>query len=158
MQQAPKPVAPLLRKVMVCVDESDAAEKAFRKAASLVQGGEGEVIVLHVAEIMEPKLNALSLLNPLEDNMQFINKIEQREKAQEIKKKYETLFDEVPTVKTLFCAVCYRCLTSLRKQERFTFVNLEYPSAREGICKQVDEFGDLDLLVLGSRGAGLLTR
>jgi len=142
-----------LRKVMVCVDESAAAEKAFRKAAGLVQGGEGELIVLHVAEIMEPKLNALSLLNPLEDNMQFINKIEQREKAQEIKKKYEALFDEVPTVSLLFIAI-----NLTLPQERFTFVNLEHPSAREGICKQVDEFGDLDLLILGSRGAGLLTR
>jgi nucleotide-binding universal stress UspA family protein len=43
-------------------------------------------------------------------------------------------------------------------QERFTYENKEAQSAREAICEELEKLGNVDLVVLGTRGLGVVSR
>eukprot|EP01087_Luapelamoeba_hula_P013997 TRINITY_DN4044_c0_g1_i1.p1 TRINITY_DN4044_c0_g1~~TRINITY_DN4044_c0_g1_i1.p1 ORF type:complete len:241 (+),score=44.39 TRINITY_DN4044_c0_g1_i1:103-723(+) len=146
---APSPAIPrkssLLTKVMVGVDDSESSERAFRKAVRLVDGNAGEVYVVHVAELVthpmedHPATALASIVNPLEDRLEYVNALEQREKARRVQAKYEKLFDEV-------------------SQDRFTYISVEAPSAKEALCAKAKEIGDIELLIIGASSSSVITR
>jgi hypothetical protein len=43
-------------------------------------------------------------------------------------------------------------------QERFTYENKEAQSAREAICEELEKLGNVDLVVMGTRGLGVVSR
>ena len=43
-------------------------------------------------------------------------------------------------------------------QERFTYENKDAQSAREAICEELEKLGNVDLVVMGTRGLGVVSR
>ncbi|KAL6062836.1 hypothetical protein QOT17_003873 [Balamuthia mandrillaris] len=136
-----------MRKVLACIDGSEASGRAFERALQLVDKEKGELIAVHVMEVFTPEETSsplttfLKLFNPLEDRMEHLNNVMEKEKAEELEQNYRGMFQ----------------LASSQLKDRFTYTTIESPDAREAICKLIPDH-DIDLCVMGSRGTGSLER
>jgi len=90
-----------------------------------------ELFLAHVIEINEP-----SILDPFHDRIDFLVNLELKEKAKEIKEKYES-----------FCS---------QNNIKHTYVESS-GDARVQLCKLVNDL-KIDNLVIGARGTGILKK
>ncbi|ELR21978.1 universal stress domain containing protein [Acanthamoeba castellanii str. Neff] len=122
-------------KVVVAVDNSSSAERAFKRAVE-VMGGRGSLVVLHVTEVV-----TTSVLDPFHDTLDHLQNVEARETATHVRKKFEGL-----------------CHSASPKVAQWEYREVEASSPKEALLRQTEELEGADLLVVGRKGMSTLDK
>lgn len=88
------------KKILVCFDGSESAQRALEKGERLIDENDGEIVVLHVAEVFTDQdgVDLITMINPLEHELRHLNNITEREKAKQVQEKFEQLYNSAPSV------------------------------------------------------------
>jgi len=129
-----------MRKILVAVDDSESSKAAFLKSIQLMRTAPNDIEdqrdmleIVFVVEIQNP-----SIFDPFHEPLDRVWNYEQKEKAKKLQEEYSKLCQDY-------------------KIKNWKFQSVESDNARDTLCKFAEQ-EHADILVMGSRGNGLLKR